>query len=591
MTDAMTPAGLQPRATLFRRRVVVAVLNLVTMAVLTWGIATIFGGDGWTAADIVILVAFLIGTPWTVMGLWNAVIGLWLLHGPKDALLRAAPHLAAPDAPVTARTAILMFLRNEDPARALARLLEVRRSIDATGQGGLFDVYVLSDTSEPTVAREEEAAFESIRPLLGPGAVYRRREKNEGYKAGNVRDWLLRWGQDYTFYLPLDSDSLMAGPTVLRMVRIMEVYPKIGILQSLVVGTPSESAFARIFQFGMRHGMRSFTMGAAWWHGDCGPYWGHNAIIRTQPFRDDCHLPTLPGSGPLGGYVLSHDQLEAALMRRAGFEVRVIPVEGASWEDNPVTLLDFTKRDLRWCQGNMQYWRFLPTPGLMPMSRFQVFAAIAMYFGAPAWMAMTVAGAWKMIAGEGMDVNFALGVSMFFIMIAVSLFPKIAGWIDIALRPGGVRAYGGAGRFVAGALVETVFSVLISPVVALRVTLFLIGLLFGKRVVWGGQVRDAYSLRWSEAARGLWPQTAMGLGLLWLIEARAPGALVWAAPILAGLGLAIPFAVLTASPAVGRLCTRLRLCAIPEEFAPHEALRALDGRLPALPQPAPLAAE
>ena len=183
---------------------------------------------------------------------------------------------------------------------------------------------------------EEERLFAEMRAQLGGArATYRRREKNTGYKAGNIREFLRNQGAEYDFFLPLDSDSLMSGDAILTMTRVMQAHPRLGLLQSLVVGAPSGSAFARIFQFGMRHGMRSFTMGAAWWHGDCGPYWGHNALVRVRPFRRHCRLPGLPGKPPLGGHILSHDQLEAVLLRRAGYEVRVIPVESESFEDNP----------------------------------------------------------------------------------------------------------------------------------------------------------------------------------------------------------------------------------------------------------------
>ncbi|MEM7270413.1 MAG: glucans biosynthesis glucosyltransferase MdoH [Pseudomonadota bacterium] len=362
--ETRTPAGLQAARSLTWRRRFVFALNAVSMALLAYALIRIFGAGGWTAADITIFVCFLIGAPWTVMGLWNAVLGLWLLHGAKDGLEQTSPFLKAAesDAPIRSRTAVTMFLRNEDPERAFEKLLKTRQSIDVEGQGALFDVYVLSDSDQPDVIDAERAAFDRYAQLLGPNAQYRVREKNTGWKAGNIRDFLRRWGGGYDFFLPLDSDSVMSGRDVMRMVRAMEAYPRLGILQSLVVGAPAESAFARVFQFGMRAGMRSFTMGAAWWHGDCGPYWGHNALVRVAPFRAKCALPVLPKGGPLGGHILSHDQIEAALMRRAGYEVRVIPVEGGSWEDNPPTLFDFTRRDLRWCQGNMQYWRLLGPP-------------------------------------------------------------------------------------------------------------------------------------------------------------------------------------------------------------------------------------
>jgi membrane glycosyltransferase len=281
--------------------------------------------------------------------------------------------------------------------------------------------------------------------------------------------------------------------------------------------------------------------------------------------------------------VLSHDQLEAAFMRRAGYEVRVMPVETESWEDNPPTLMDFTQRDLRWCQGNMQYWHLLGAKGLKPTSRFQIFAAIMMYFGAPAWMLMTLAAGSKMVDGDHGGIDFAFGIAMFFIMFAVSLVPKALGMIDILLTRGGTRRYGGTARFLVSGLIEAVFSILMAPVVAFRVTLFMIGLAFGKSIIWSGQNRDAYSLDWRDAARGLWPQTVFGKVLtMSILMLAGPMTLPWAAPMITGLCLAIPFAVFTASPGFGRFAKRIGLCAVPDEILVPETLRNLE-RSPGIP--------
>lgn len=581
-TDGLTPTGVQSRRVLARRRWLVFALNLATVVALGWGLALVLGAGGWSIPDMVIFACFLVGVPWTAMGFWNALIGLWVLHG-ASLFGQSGLHEACPiiddglgDEPVTARVAVLMCLRNEDPMRALRRLVAVRESLDATGQGQAFDVFVLSDTTDPAVAVEEEAVFARLRGQLGPNATYRRRTRNEGYKAGNIRDFLRRWGNGYTFFVPLDSDSLMSGRAILRLVRTMQKHPRLGILQSLAVGTPSDSFFARVFQFGMRHGMRSYTAGAVWWHGDVCGYWGHNAVIRTAPFKARCRLPMLPGRPPLGGHILSHDQIEAALMRRAGYECRILPVEVESFEDNPPTLLDFIKRDHRWCNGNMQYGALLGLPGLAPMSRFQVFGAIAMYFGGPAWMLMTLAAASKVVFDAGAGVNWVLGVAMFFIMFSVSLVPKIAGWLDTALTPGGMAGYGGSLRFAAGAITETVFSILIAPVAALAVTVFMGALFFLRRQIsWSGQQRDLTRVSWAQAARAMWPQTLFGLALGGFFAATVPGVLPWALPILGGMTLAIPFTVLTASPWLGRVAARVGLCATPEERAAPAILQAL----------------
>ncbi len=564
-----TPAGLQYTGLLFRRRLIMAGLCFGTIGALLYALSRVLGSDGWTVLDAGIFAAFMFSAPWTVMGFWNAVLGFWLLHFVKDPIAQVAPFAKLPDepAPLALRTAILMTLRNEDPARAFARLHIIRDSLERTGEAKRFDFYLLSDTDRPDVAAEEERLFAEWESEFADKSrtVYRRRARNDGFKAGNVRDFLSHWGAAYDLMLPLDADSLMSGAEIVHLARIMQGHPRLGILQSLVTGAPSASAFARIFQFGMRHGMRSYTMGGAWWNGDCGPYWGHNAMVRTAPFARHCELPILPGRPPLGGWVLSHDQIEATLMRAAGYEVRVLPVEGESWEDNPPTLVDFTKRDLRWCQGNMQYWRLIGLPGLTPLSRFQIVMGIFMYLSAFAWTVLIVLSALKVFDPETGPKEVALGIGLFAFSFILSIAPKLAGMLDVAFTPGAMRRYGGGLRFLASSLTEILFSIMLAPVVAVRLTIFMVSLIFGRSVIWSGQQRDAYGLSWATAFNGLWPQTLLGVVLFALFSWKAPGVLLWAAPLLSGLILAVPFAVLTASPRFGRFITRVGLCAIPEE--------------------------
>ncbi len=292
--------------------------------------------------------------------------------------------------PITAKTAILWCVRNEDTERVIRNIEPMMEGIAASGTAAQFHVFILSDTNYPEIAVTEEPRFAELKTKWQGRLelTYRRRTDNTGFKAGNVFDFCTRWGAQYDFAVTLDADSFQTADSIMRMVRIMQVEPKLGILQSLVVGMPSTSAFARVFQFGMRLGMRSYTLGSAWWQGDCGPYWGHNAIIRLAPFIAHCHIPPRPD----GTHILSHDQIEAVLMRRAGFEVRVLPEEGASWEENPPTLLEFIRRDLRWAQGNMQYWPFLVMAGLQPVSRYQIAFAMLMFLGSPAWIGLLVIG-------------------------------------------------------------------------------------------------------------------------------------------------------------------------------------------------------
>jgi len=574
------PTGLQANSELSRRRWLLATLNILTWLAMLALAAQILSAGGWTVVDMIMFVCFVFGTPWAVVGFWNSLIGLWLLHFHKDPMGAVAPYAAAGDVPtpIAIKTAVFMTLRNEDPARAIRRLRIVKDSIGATGEGGAFSYFVLSDTNKADVAAAEEAAIAAWK-ASDPDAdriIYRRRTDNQGFKAGNVRDFCDRWGKDFELMLPLDADSLMSGAAIVRMVRMMQAHPRIGILQSLVVGMPSSSAFARIFQFGMRHGMRSYTMGQAWWVGDCGPFWGHNAVVRMKPFIEGCELPMLPGKPPLGGHVLSHDQVEATLMRRAGYEVRVLPAEMDSWEENPPTMLDFAQRDVRWCQGNMQYTKLIDLPGLHAMSRFQLVWAIMMFIGIPAWtlmIALLPLAAWE---GQSVvDYPVGLAIFLYILFFTMYLMPKIAGLIDAVLTKGGVARYGGPLRFGVATVMELVFSFLQGAVSTIRTSIFMVGLAFGKSVVWGGQSRDAYGISWATAVRTLWPQTLFGVivcGALWLIE---PAVLWWSLPLTAGYLVAIPFAVLTASPAFGRWFQKTGLAGIPEDFDPPAEIRAV----------------
>ncbi|MDP9836270.1 membrane glycosyltransferase [Neorhizobium huautlense] len=556
------------------RRFIVLVLNVATLIGVGSVVFRLLSPGGIDAAEAVMLGGFLIAAPWTVLGFWNAVIGLILLHGPGDPARSVYPFYpqgkGTQPRHLSSQTALTVFLRNEDPHPVFARLEAMSRSLRATGLDGHFRFFVLSDTSDPHVAIAEEQAFTRFSADLiergGNVPVYRRRTVNTGFKTGNIRDFLEEYGHAYDFFLPLDSDSVMSGDVITRLVAAMESRSEIGLLQTLVVGMPATSGFARMFQFGMRHGMRSFTMGSAWWTADCGAYWGHNALIRTTAFLAHCELPVLPGSPPLGGHILSHDQLEAAFLRRGGYEVRVLPVETRSFEANPPTLPDFAQRDLRWCQGNMQYWRFLFEPGLKPVSRFQVLQAILMYLAPPAWILATFAATYKAVS-SGFDSSYMqLGFWLFISIFLLSIAPKLAGMLDVLLTRGAVRSYGGGLRFGLSAIMEVLASMLMAPIMAVYVSIFLIGLLFGRSVTWSGQNRDQLGISFLTAVRTMGVQTVIGLSLAVIIYFGSGGlALLWALPVVAGLCLSIPFTMVTASSAFGRWSARKGMFAIPEE--------------------------
>jgi len=491
---------------------------------------------------------------------------------------------------VTASTAILLCIRNELPERMIRNLEPMLAGLDAAGFGECFHLYVLSDTSDAEIAANEEACFAALishwRDRVA--ITYRRRAVNTGYKAGNIREFCDRSGSKHDFAVTLDADSLMTADAVLRLVRIMQADPSLGILQGLIVGLPSTSAFARVFQFGMRLGMRSYTIGSAWWQGDCGPYWGHNAVLRLKPFIAHCALPVLPRDGTEDRHILSHDQIEAVLMRRAGYDVRVLPQEDLGWEENPPTLLEFIRRDLRWCQGNMQYWRFLSLPGLKPVSRYQLVLAILMFIGSPAWIGLLVLGTLA-IAFSDTPASFIradAGMALFVCVLVMWFSPKIASAIDILMRPELRCGFGGTGMFIINYVIETVYSILLCPILWFGHTIFLTGLLFGHEIGWIGQTRDDHAVPFTLALHNLWPHTLLGCAALGLLAVTQPTAVPYALLLAGGPALAIPFAMMTAWPLLGGFAARIGIGRLPEETARPAVLMAL--ALPAIEQTAPL---
>ena len=558
----------------------------LTIAGLIWLAAIALSPGGFSLLDAVLVAMFAVTLPWYVIGFWNATIGLLIMRFARDPVAAVTPVAGRVrgDEPITASTAILLCIRNEAPERA-ARLLEpMLEGLAARGVGERFHVYVLSDTSEAEIAAAERARFAALAAAWNGKVMltYRLRSSNVGFKAGNIADFCQRWGNEHDFAVMLDADSVMTVDLLVKLVRMMQIDPRLGILQSLVIGMPSASAFARIFQFGMRLGMRSYTIGSAWWQGDCGPYWGHNAIVRIAPFVAHCELPVLAGGALVKGHVLSHDQVEAVLMRRAGYEVRVLAEEGSSFEQNPPTLVEFIRRDLRWCQGNMQYWHFLRMPGLRPVSRYQLVFALLMFLGSPAWIGLLLIGTLGVaLAPAPADfMRWDAGIALLVLVLAMWFAPNIATMIDVLTRPKLRHSFGGGIRFSASFVMTVIFVVLVAPIMWASHTLFLARLLLGRTIEWGAQARDDHKVPWSLAARSFWPQTLIGLVPLLVLAVAAPSAIPYAFLIAGGPLLSIPLAVVTAAPALGRALIALGLDRLPEETLPPPELRALD--LPAI---------
>ncbi|MBU8537214.1 glucans biosynthesis glucosyltransferase MdoH [Falsiroseomonas tokyonensis] len=519
------------------------------------------GGIG--ALEWAIFGCLALTTPWAALSAANALVGLVILLRAPDPPAAVLPALArARPGPPDSVTALFVCLRNEDMSAVLPPLSRLLRELEAEGAGDRFRLWLLSDTQDPQAVAAEEAAVQSFL-AAHPTARYRRRADNAGYKAGNVMEALDHQLTDEAFFLTLDADSVMSASAVLRLVSVMEADPKLGIVQQLIVGRPATAAFPRLFQFGMRAGMRAWATGQAWWQMDAGPYWGHNAILRVAPFRDHAKLEALPD----GSRILSHDMVESVRLQSAGWAVRCLPAEDGSQEANPPALPEFLRRDERWGAGNMQYLWLFRLPGMTWLGRLQLLQAILLFLGAPLYaLALLLAAANGLTGGGAATPMGALALAVFAHWLCY-FAPKLAGYAQVLLQGRVAQTYGGRAAFARGALAELVFMQLFEPLSNLNKALFLARLPFGARPGWLPQNRTDRGVSWRDATRLLWPHSTIGLLLTAAFALVSAPALLLALPFTAGMILAVPLCVATADPGLSAWLRRHRIAAVPEELA------------------------
>ncbi|GGJ18586.1 glucans biosynthesis glucosyltransferase MdoH [Neoroseomonas lacus] len=545
---------------ILHRRILFVLLALALMAGLLRLAVAVLAPGGWTVWEALILLCFLGTMPWSALSAANALVGLAILLVAKDPVAAVLPQArAARQGPPQGRTAIAICIRNEDMATVLPPLARLMDGLAARGMAGRFALWVLSDTPAGPAAEAEEAAIRAF--VEGrTDTNYRRRAANDGFKAGNVMDFLDHHAEGLDHFLCLDADSEMTPEAVLRLVAILEADPKLAIVQQLIHGRPATAAFPRLFQFGMRQGMRTWAIGQAWWQGDEGPYWGHNAVIRIALFREHGRLAPLPD----GSRILSHDQVEATRLTAAGWKVRVLPDDTGSREGNPPTFGDFVTRDLRWAGGNMQYLALLRLPGQTPMARWQLLQAMLLFIGAPLWCAILVFAALNALTGGGATPTGWL-LLLLFVGWVCHYAPKLAGYAELLLKPTLAEAYGGRDDVLRGAAAEIGFTTLMEPARLMAQALFLLALPFGLKVGWVPQNRADRGVSWADAARQFWPPTLAGLVLGLAFAVASPLALLLALPVLVSLLFAIPFAVVTADARFSSWLRREEICAMPEE--------------------------
>lgn len=547
---------------------------------------------------------------WLAIGFATALMGAWVLwRGDVHALappVADAAAMSATRAPIAraARTAVIMPVCNEDIATVFGGLRATCESLAATGALSLFDFYVLSDTSDPALRAAELRAWEALRRMLGDSPVtaggrvfYRWRRRRVKRKAGNVADFCRRWGRNYRYMVVLDADSTMHGDTLVSLVRLMEANPRAGIVQTLPQPTGHGTLHARAQQFAHRVTGRLFSLGMAYWQLGDSHYWGHNAILRVEPFMKHCALAKLPGQGGLAGEILSHDFVEAALMSRAGFEVWLAPSLGGSWEQNPPHLLDELQRDRRWCQGNLQNARLVAEPGWRPVHRATFATAAFSYLVAPLWLVFLglgfVAGAGGATADSSGGHAVVIGsTALWMLTLVLLLLPRVLA-LGAVLALHEQKQYGGTARLVASAVAELALSAMQAPLRMLAHSLFVLSALTGLSLEWRSPSRQADEVAWRDAwarlGRLVWPPLA--LLVLAMALSDLAGAEGWL--VLLPLLLGVPLTVASASPGIGRRLERAGLLWNPEARRPPRPLaRAGETRSFAMlaPPPAPATA-
>jgi membrane glycosyltransferase len=542
--------------------------------------------NGATPLAIFMLALFVALFAWIALSFTSAIAGF------ISVMAGGGKRLVAPDARPASRTALLMPTYNESPVRIMAGLEAIDEELRSRHAGDLFDIFILSDSTDPETWIAEEKAFLDLRERTnGAGRIfYRHRAQNTARKAGNIAEWVGRFGGAYPQFLILDADSVMRGDTLVALVCAMEAHPDAGLIQTLPTITGGTTLFARMQQFAGRVYGPVIAHGIAWWHGAEGNYWGHNALIRTRAFAEQAGLPELPGRKPFGGHIMSHDFVEAALMRRGGWAIHMMPGLEGSYEESPPSLIDLAVRDRRWCQGNLQHLAVLPARGLHWVSRMHLLTGIGSYITAPLWLLFLLSGvlialqarfippdyfpsAGKVLFPRWPVIDPVRAMWVFIATMGLLLVPKLLGSITVLVRRELRRGCGGFLGLLVSLLLETLIAGLMAPVVMITQSIDVVAILLGRDSGWNAQRRDDGGVPLRDVIRLYRRHTILGVLLGIGAWAVSPYLALWMLPVVLGLALAVPLASLTGRRSWGLALRRIGLLRIPEEGRPPEVLQ------------------
>lgn len=461
---------------------------------------------------------------------------------------------------VPGRTAILVPVYNESPGDVQARIQAMANDLIQSKSGHDYEFFILSDTRDPDIWVEEEVAVMDLRTAIGSGMPvwYRRRHSNEGRKAGNVAEFVRNWGGRYDFMIVLDADSLMTAQTLNALVFDIAGSPETALVQTAPKLVNASTIFSRSQQFANQVYGPVFARGLASWQGSNGNFWGHNAIIRVQAFAAAAGLPTLKGKAPFGGSILSHDFVEAALLRRSGWSVRMRPDLVGSYEEMPPTLADVSVRDRRWLQGNLQHMNLLAAKGFTPISRLHFVIGIMSYLTSPLWFLLILTGLALSVQAHFIRPEYFTDAASLFPMwprfdtermlnlllvtLCVLFTPKTLGFLDTLFQ---IRKLSAIPSLILGFVTETIFAALIAPIMMLIHSRHFISILFGRDGGWTAQSRSVMRSGWRKSVQQQIPYTLIGIALAIAAYTISFDIFLWMLPILAGLVFSIPLAYLS----------------------------------------------
>ncbi|MBU75435.1 MAG: glucans biosynthesis glucosyltransferase MdoH [Pseudoalteromonadaceae bacterium] len=569
-------------------------LALTITAYGVWIMFDILNSNGMTPLEYALLALFTVTFAWIVTAFCSGCMGfiLQLFRIDPLTLKRQKPIEINQHALSQTKTAIVMPIYNEDTERVIAGFEVSLRSLAKTGQMPHYDFYLLSDTQDPEIARNELKAWNSLTKRLGDLAkhtFYRRREDNKHRKVGNLTDFCERWGSQYDHMIVLDADSIMTGQCMLELTASMISNPKSGLIQTIPIPVRQDTFFGRFLQFASILYSPMLATGSAFWQTNQANYWGHNAIIRVEAFTKCCGLPVLKGNAPFGGEILSHDFVEASLLHRSGWDVLLLSDVEGSYEEVPSNILDYAIRDRRWVQGNIQHLGLLPKSGLKLMSKMHFLFGATAYISSLIWLSMLALSTLDAVTRAlNSDVYFNHAYQLFptwqiaktdlidsllFITAVLLLLPKLMGVIVTLVHRN--KAFGGTMKLIAGSVIETIFAIVIAPLMMVFHSYFVVCVFLGKKVSWDAQPREGRMVPWKEAIGYTLFSTITAIIWGGVAYYFTPTFFWWLSPILVGLILAAPIVRYSSSIGLGVKMRKMGLFLCPSEVENDDTLAAL----------------